>query len=510
MPKKTSVGKRKDNVVKTVATAPLESSFDEVVRLIQQSHQRAYQAVNAELIDLYWRVGEYISRKLRSAEWGDGVVAQLAHYIQLHHPNIRGFTRASLFRMRQFYETYRADKKVASLLRQLPWTQHHLMILGRSRFPEEREFYMRMAIREHWRSRELDRQIKAALFERATLNPPKVAAALRQMHPAAETVFKDLHVLDFLQLQDNHSEADLHAGLLRNLGRFITELGRDFCFIGSEYPVQVGGRDFALDLLFFHRGLNCLVAIELKVDEFQPEHLGKLEFYLEALDRDVRKDHERPSIGMLLCAGKDTEVVEYALSRSVSPALIAEYQAMLPEKALLRAKLHEFYQRLAPPERGRAQGCPRHAREQSCGGKEKGGCEVISGRIFTGETWGRLRCHIGISSAPVRDPLRSQIVTATGGTHFKSSQTVTRSHAGEPLKSQIVLGYAGKARFVLIQRGQRPVKRLFSACRIAAPGRRAHAAWPRRAVSPPRAPPRHARPQPCPESAPPYRAHGPG
>lgn len=372
MPKKTSIGQRKDNVAKSVATVPLQSSFDEVVRLIQKSHQRAYQAVNAELIDLYWRVGEYISRKLQSAEWGDGVVAQLAHYIQLHHPNIRGFTRASLFRMRQFYETYRADRKVASLLRQLPWT-HHLMILGRGRFPEEREFYMRVAIRERWRSRELDRQIKAALFERATLNPPKVAAALRQMHPAAETVFKDLYVLDFLQLQDNHSEADLHASLLRNLGRFITELGRDFCFIGSEYPVQVGGRDFALDLLFFHRGLNCLVAIELKVDEFQPEHLGKLEFYLEALDRGVRKHHERPSIGVLLCASKDTEVVEYALSRSASPALIAEYQAMLPDKALLRAKLHEFYQRLAPPEHGLHKVVPTKRRSRVAVGKKKVG-----------------------------------------------------------------------------------------------------------------------------------------
>ena len=348
MPAKRHIGKSKGAVARAVVTAPLESSFAEVVQLIQQSHQRAYQAVNSELIDLYWRVGEYISRKLQSAEWGDGVVAELAQYIQRHFPNIRGFTRASLFRMRQFYDTYRGNRIVSPLLRQLPWT-HHLMILGRSKLAEEREFYMSMAIREHWRSRELERQIRAALFERATLNPPKVAAALRQTHPAAATVFKDLYVLDFLQLPSEHSETDLHTALLRNLGRFITELGRDFCFIGSEYPVQVGKRDFALDLLFFHRGLNCLVAIELKVDEFQPEHLGKLEFYLEALDRDVRKPHERPSIGMLLCATRDTEVVEYALSRSVSPALIAEYQAMLPDKVLLRTKRHEFYQRLALP-----------------------------------------------------------------------------------------------------------------------------------------------------------------
>jgi len=151
-------------------------------------------------------------------------------------------------------------------------------------------------------------------------------------------------------LPADHSEADLHSGLLRNLGRFITELGRDFCFMGSEYPVQVGKQDFALDLLFFHRGLNCLVAIELKVREFRPEDLGKLNFYLEALDRDVRKEHERPSIGLLLCATKDTEVVEYCLSRSLSPAMIAEYETMLPDKEMLKAKLHELYLLCAPAE----------------------------------------------------------------------------------------------------------------------------------------------------------------
>lgn len=170
MPKKASKDMLKP-VTKTAAKAPLESAFTEVVSLIQQSRPRAYQGVNSELIDLYWRIGQYISCKLQSSEWGDGVVTQLARYIQLHHANFRGFTRASLFRMKQFYETYRNDAIVAALLRLLPWT-HHLMILGRSKLAEEREFYMRMAIRECWRSRELDRQIKVGLFERATLNPP--------------------------------------------------------------------------------------------------------------------------------------------------------------------------------------------------------------------------------------------------------------------------------------------------------------------------------------------------
>lgn len=149
--------------------------------------------------------------------------------------------------------------------------------------------------------------------------------------------------MEFLDLPEGHDETDLHKGLLHKLKSFLIELGRDFCFVGSEFPLQVGNRDFALDLLFFHRGLNCLVAIELKVGRFEPEYLGKLGFYLEALDRNVRKPHEKPAIGVLLCASKDAEVVEYALSRSLSPAMIAEYQTQLPDKKLLQAKLHEFY-----------------------------------------------------------------------------------------------------------------------------------------------------------------------
>jgi hypothetical protein len=171
---------------------------------------------------------------------------------------------------------------------------------------------------------------------------------VRQIHPTALEEFKNAYSLEFLNLEAGHSEGDLHRALLQNLGRFITELGRDFCFVGSEYPVQVGKQDFAIDLVFFHRGLTCLVAFELKVRNFQPEDLGKLSFYVEALDRDVKKPHERPSIGVLLCATKDDEVVEYALARTTSPTLVAEYQTVLPSKALLRRKLHELYARLAP------------------------------------------------------------------------------------------------------------------------------------------------------------------
>ena len=327
---------------KTVKNNLTDTAFAEVVDLIQSARRKAFRAVNTSLIELYWQIGAYISSKIERAEWGDGVVEQLAAYIARTQPGLRGFTRPNLFRMRQFYETYRNDEKLSALPRQLSWT-HNLIILSQSKREEEREFYLQMAIQEKWSTRELERQFKTALFERTILHPVKVSAAMRQIHPEALNLFKDSYLVEFLELSEGHDESDLHKGLLNRLKEFLIELGRDFCFIGSEFPVQVGNRDFALDLLFFHRGLNCLVAIELKVGRFEPEYLGKLGFYLEALDRDVKKEHENPAIGVLLCASKDAEVVEYALSRSLSPAMIAEYQTQLPDKKLLQAKLHEFY-----------------------------------------------------------------------------------------------------------------------------------------------------------------------
>lgn len=300
------------------------------------------RTVNTQLIELYWQVGAYISQKLDRAEWGDAVVTQLAEHLARTQPSLRGFTRSNLFRMRQFHETYRDEKTVAPLVRQLSWS-HNLIIFSQGKRSEEREFYLRMAIREKWSKRELERQIKLALFERSVTEPAKASSSLERSHPGVLEVFRDSYMVEFLELPTGHSEADLHRGLLGRLKDFLTELGRDFCFVGTDYPIQVGDRDFALDLLFFHRGLNCLVAIELKVGRFEPEYLGKLDFYLEALDRNERKLHENPAIGLLLCASKSDEVVEYSLNRSLSPALIAEYQTQLPDKRLLQAKLQEFY-----------------------------------------------------------------------------------------------------------------------------------------------------------------------
>lgn len=206
----------------------------------------------------------------------------------------------------------------------------------------KRSFYLRLSGKERYSKRELDRQISASVFERTLIGNLKLSAVLRELHPAIEGTFRDSYVFEFLNLPEPHNEGDLQHALIAELHSFILELGKDFLFVGEEYRLQVGNTDFFTDLLFYHRGLQCMVMFELKTDKFKPEFLGKLNFYLEALDRDVKKENENPSIGVLLCKGKDQTVVEYALARNLSPATIADYETKLPDKKLLMAKLDEF------------------------------------------------------------------------------------------------------------------------------------------------------------------------
>lgn len=326
---------------------PAESAealaFQPVLALIETARRELLRTANTELIQLYWRIGAYISEQIAARGWGRHTVDQLSSWLLAREVGLRGFSASNLWRMRQFYETYSTDEVLAPLVRELPWTSN-LFIMAKCKRPEERAFYLRLAIEQRWPSRELERQIDGALFERTAIGKPALSPALQARHPNATKVFKDRYLFDFLQLPDPHAERDLQRALVTNLKRFLLELGRDFCFVGEEYCVQVGTQDFFIDLLFFHRGLQALVAIELKIDAFKPAHLGQLEFYLEALDRDHRKSHEAASIGVLLCKTRDAEVVEYALSRSLSPALVAEYETKLPNKALLEAKLDELYE----------------------------------------------------------------------------------------------------------------------------------------------------------------------
>ena len=297
----------------------MDKRFTDIIQLIKQSRTNAIKAVNAELINLYWNIGEHISTKLEKSEWGDSVVTELSKHIQQNEPDIKGFSDKNIWRMKQFYETYKDFPKLSPVVREISWT-HNMLIFSRCKNVEEREFYLKLVKQEHYSKRELDRQISASHFERTMIANSNLSPALKESN-----------------------QNDLQGGLVRQMKNFILELGKDFIFIGEEYKLQVGNSDFFIDLLFYHRGLQCLVAFELKADKFKPDHLGQLNFYLEALDRDVKKPNENPSIGILLCKDKDSEVVEYALSRSLSPTMVSAYKTQLPDKKLLQQKLHELF-----------------------------------------------------------------------------------------------------------------------------------------------------------------------
>jgi predicted nuclease of restriction endonuclease-like (RecB) superfamily len=359
------------------------NDFLQIVQLIQTTRYRALSAVNSELVNLYWQVGQYVSTRMEKATWGDGTVVELAEYIKKQHPEIKGFDKKNLYRMCLFFQTYSNLLFVAPVVRQIQepdnesvtivapvvpqlqdtpfdlnelsdiretllakisWS-HHLIIMGRCKSPEEKEFYIRLCIREHYSKRELDRQINSSAFERVMIGNAKIPESIRKLPQEMTNVLKDSYVFEFLNLPEPYIENDLRKALLHELKQFMLELGPDYLFVGEEFPIKVGHRDFRIDLVFFHRALQCLIAFELKTDRFEPEYLGKTNFYLEALDRDVRKPNENPSIGVLLCKDRDEEVVEYALSRSLSPTMVAQYLTQMPEKKLLQRKLHELFEK---------------------------------------------------------------------------------------------------------------------------------------------------------------------
>jgi predicted nuclease of restriction endonuclease-like (RecB) superfamily len=375
------------------------TEFEEIALLIEESRNRAFRKVNEDLVLLYFNVGKTVSERVLNGMWGDKTVEELSSFILDKFPGLSGFTRRGLYRMKQFYETYfsgsdcfklwmetrslvnpsnivsplatqvetvkNTDKKivsplatqfqntenehikfVSSVLSKITWT-NHLEILSGGKTAEEKMFYLLLSIKDKLSKFELRRQIKTASFERFTLakNHREIVSSALTQFP--KEVFKDPYIFEFLDLPDKHSESDLERALILNLQKFILEIGKGFSYMGNQYRIQVGNKDFYTDLLFYHRDLQCLVIFELKIQEFEPEFLGKLNFYLEALDRDVKRPHENKSIGVLLCKGKDNEVVEYAMARNMSPALIADYETKLIPKNILAKKLNQLAEILA-------------------------------------------------------------------------------------------------------------------------------------------------------------------
>ena len=310
-----------------------------LIHIIEESRQNALKKVNEELIKMYWKVGEFLSRETEHAVYGDAYIDEISKEIQETFPEIKGFNRRGLYRMKKFYETYKDNEIVTPLVTQISWT-NHLLIMSGCKTDKEREFYIRLCIKENYSKRQLERQLDSGYYERYMLS--KETLLPESVKKLGENPFLDSYVMEFLDLPNEFHENDLRKALIRNMKDFILELGKDFTFIDEEYKVQVGGDDFRIDLLFYHRGLQCLVAIELKIGKFKPEYISKLDFYLEALDRQVKKENENPSVGLLLCAAKNDEVVEYAMSRTMSPMLVSQYQLQLPDKAVLEKKLQQL------------------------------------------------------------------------------------------------------------------------------------------------------------------------
>ena len=317
--------------------------------MIERRKNNAYRKVNEELILLYFEIGKYLSELIDNSSYGDKIIDKSVGFMMENYPLAKWFNKRNTRSMVQFYKTYKDDDLALQLITQLSQT-NNILILSRTKSIEERHFYLQLAINENYSKRELTRQIESGCYERYTLSladrPQTIADLIPYNKSAPSTRLLDTYSLEFLDLPKNFSEQDLKKAIIANLKDFILEIGKDFTFIGDEYKIKVGNHDFFIDLLFYNRELSCLVAFELKLGEFLPEYSGKMSLYLEALDRDVRKEYENPSVGVILCSSKDKEVVEYSLSKNMSQTLISEYKLKLIDKKLLEAKLSEMKQLL--------------------------------------------------------------------------------------------------------------------------------------------------------------------
>ncbi|MBR5541729.1 MAG: DUF1016 family protein [Bacteroides sp.] len=363
----------------------MEQQFGEVVNIILQHKSRATKAVNEELLLTAWHVGGYVSAKLKSEEWGSKVVTQLSEYIRSRRPDIKGYSRRSIYNMVMFYEEYSSATFISAVEKYLnsefvqtmpaqiemqsilPSTEanvivqtasaqivqmpkilemtslsNHIEILCRCKSEEERLFYILYANKEHLTYKEMQRCISNQTYTALLSSKDNMSKGMLEAYPHAPVMFKDTLFVDFLNLPKKHSESKLKNSLIENMKQFILELGKDFIFMDQEYKLNVGASTYKADLLFYHRGLQALVAVELKKTKFHPRDLGQLEFYLEALDRDVKRSNENPSIGIVLCPEADRVVVEYAMSRSMSPTMIAEYKRILIPQERMQQQLNEF------------------------------------------------------------------------------------------------------------------------------------------------------------------------
>ncbi|MEO0395988.1 MAG: PDDEXK nuclease domain-containing protein [Cyanobacteria bacterium P01_A01_bin.137] len=309
------------------------SFLHEVKQRIRERQLQALRSVNRRLVGLYWEIGELIHKKQQALGWGKSVVETLAQDLQAEFPGRNGFSARNLWNMREFYNSYAEWPNLQLLVAEISWTKN-LVIFSRCKDDLEREFYLRTTARYGWTKAVLQHQVDNKSYEKYLLNQTNFDATVPDdIKAQAALAVKDHYTFDFLELANEHSERELEQALVRNLRAFLSELGGAFAFIGNQYRLVVGGQEYFIDLLLFHRRLRCLVAIELKIGDFKPEHKGKMEFYLEALDRQEREQGENPPIGMIICRYKNKTVVEYVLRTAARPIGVATYTIVphLPE-----------------------------------------------------------------------------------------------------------------------------------------------------------------------------------
>jgi len=311
----------------------------EVKERIRSAQYEALKAVNKELVGLYWDIGRMIVERQIDAEHGAAIAEQLSNDLRKEFSGISGFSRRNVFYMREFYLLYRDDKRVQPLVAQIGWT-HNLVIFQRCKDPLEREFYIRMTRKFGWSKNVLIHQIGNQSYEKSLLGQTNFDQTLTpELRAQAKLAVKDEYTFDFLELGEEHSERELERALIARVENFLRAMGGMFAFMGSQYRLEVDGKEFFIDLLLFHRRLRCLVAIELKIGEFLPEFVGKMQFYLTALDRQVRQEDENPSIGIILCKEKSRTIVEYALHDARKPIGVATYEITKTLPRELRGQL---------------------------------------------------------------------------------------------------------------------------------------------------------------------------
>lgn len=369
---------KKQNTLVPIADNQMayRTEFENIYDIISFHKKRAMKAIHNESLLMIWTVGGYVSGKLKQSAWGDGVVRMLADYIRTRSPKAKGWSYRTLYKMVQFYDTYSSapfsaliaetdmsrygeivpfetaqindDQILPFEMAQIPnvlfatgWTNHQI-IMSRCKTDAERLFYMLYAGMECLENKELTRAIKTGTMNSLLRGKDVQSKVMANTYPASPHLFKDTVCLEMLDLPVRYKESKLRKEIVGHMKDFILEMGKDFLFIDDEHRVSVGGKTFKVDLLFYHRQLQCMVAIELKTTEFHPKDLGQLEFYLEALDQEERRSHENPSIGILLCKDADMEVVRYALNRSMSPTMVAQYKEQLQVGSVLQRSLVEF------------------------------------------------------------------------------------------------------------------------------------------------------------------------